>query len=99
MANFLDSVLHALLVVDDVYVDVTKSTGTRRVDRERERLPGHSSVEVMQLHAMRVEDEAGERTALDVLALVRDSDAPLAYLVRLERRRVHAVIRLADRTA
>ncbi len=41
---------------------------------------------------MRVENETGERTSLDVLVFVSDGDFPLARLVRLECGRVDTVI-------
>ena len=49
------------------------------------------------LDGVRIEDETGERTALDVFAFVSDGDLPLAGLVRLESRRVNSVV-VADRT-
>ena len=48
--------------------------------------------EKFHLDGVRVENETGERTSLDVLVLVSDGDFPLARLVRLECGRVDTVI-------
>ena len=41
---------------------------------------------------MRIENEASERTALDVLSLVRHSNLPLSNLIRLKGCRIDAVV-------